>query len=381
MIYLTYSDPLTGVYQSQVIDVCKYLSNAFKIKVRLVSFISMKGFWKSRAEINSLYNNAIVIPMFPTILLWKLNTITLFFTAILTREKAVIARGILACNMAIALKKSGAINKVCYDGRAAVAAEYEEHEVTPYKSLIKMAKHSEQSAVLKSDFRISISTKLVEYWNKTFDYNSNNHVIIPSTVNTQWNNFPLSKKEREEWRQKFGLSPDNTILVYSGSTAGWQSFDLMRHFIADILENNSKIQFLLLSQSTPQITDFHKRFQNNFVEKWISHEEVENYLMACDFGILLRDKSMTNRVASPVKFAEYLSAGLNVIVSENIGDISEFVEQNNCGYVINPNLAFEFSSVNDETRVRNNELAKKYFTKESHFSKYKICLEYLLNKG
>ena len=379
MIYLTYSDPLTGVYQSQVIDVCNYISKTFNHKVRLVAIISIRGFWNSRSKIKSLSSNAIVLPMFPTILLWKLNIITLFFTSLFTGEKVMMARGVLACNMAIALKSIGLISKVCYDGRAAYGAEYEEYEVTPYKSLIKMVKQSERLSVINSDYRIAVSTKLIAYWKNNFDYNSTNHVIIPSTVNSKWKIQPSTKNERDALREKLNLSKDKTILVYSGSSAGWQSFDLLSNFIAEILENNKSVQFLFLAQSSPQLTDFHERFQNNFVEKWVSHSEVEKYLMACDYGVLIRDDSITNKVASPVKFAEYLFSGLNVIVSNNIGDISEFVKQNKCGYVKNINTSIELSPVNDETRKRNNELAKKFFTKESHYYKYKICVDYLLN--
>lgn len=188
------------------------------------------------------------------------------------------------------------------------------------------------------------------------------------------------RSRKKELRNQLGLSVDKIIIVYSGSTAGWQSFELMSDFVSDILQNQSNVQFLLLSQSSPQITDFHKRFSKNFVEKWISHQEVENYLKVCDWGILLRDESITNKVASPVKFAEYLSVGLNVLVSKNIGDISDFVEENNCGLVVKGKLENKLKPLSEEDRIKNNALAKKFFTKQSHFSKYKICTDYLLNK-
>ncbi|MBT8195305.1 MAG: hypothetical protein KJO64_02680 [Bacteroidia bacterium] len=379
MIYLTYSDPLTGVFQSQVIDVCNYLNKALDIKVCLVSFISIKGFWKSRKRIKALTKNALVLPMFPTIILWKLNAITLFFTVLLTGERVIIARGVFACNMALILKPL-LIRKVSYDGRAAVSAEYTEYDVSPYKSLLPVIKLAEKKAVIKSDFRLSVSTELIKYWENQFNYNSRQHVIIPSTVNSSWSQDLLHSQEKMEMRKLLGLPEEKVIIVYSGSTAGWQSLDLMSDFVSKILEKQPNILFLVLSPSSPQITDFNKRFSNNFVEKWVLHNEVEKYLKVCDYGILLRDETTTNKVASPVKFAEYLSAGLSVIISKNIGDASSFVNENNCGFVVNEKLENDLKPLSEEQRIKNSNLAKKFFTKEAYFSQYKICTDSLMNK-
>jgi glycosyltransferase involved in cell wall biosynthesis len=54
-----------------------------------------------------------------------------------------------------------------------------------------------------------------------------------------------------------------------------------------------------------------------------------------DYGILIRPNSITNSVASPVKFAEYLASGLQVLISDGIGDFSEFVVREKIGYLIN----------------------------------------------
>ncbi len=59
------------------------------------------------------------------------------------------------------------------------------------------------------------------------------------------------------------------------------------------------------------------------------------YYRLCDYGLLLREKSITNKVASPVKFAEYLYAGLRVLISPEIGDYSEMVSYYNLGHVVN----------------------------------------------
>jgi hypothetical protein len=66
----------------------------------------------------------------------------------------------------------------------------------------------------------------------------------------------------------------------------------------------------------------------------LDHREVPRYLAAADAGLLLRDRCPVNRVASPVKFGEYLAAGLPVVISREIGDYSALVSRESLGVVL-----------------------------------------------
>lgn len=52
-------------------------------------------------------------------------------------------------------------------------------------------------------------------------------------------------------------------------------------------------------------------------------------------GLLLREKSLVNEVASPTKFAEYMLCGLPCILTEGIGDYSRLAREHDIGTVIN----------------------------------------------
>ena len=67
---------------------------------------------------------------------------------------------------------------------------------------------------------------------------------------------------------------------------------------------------------------------------WVPHSEVFEVLAACDHGLLLREPTVTNRVAAPTKFAEYLAAGRDVLISPGLGDYTAFVEHEECGQVV-----------------------------------------------
>jgi hypothetical protein len=51
--------------------------------------------------------------------------------------------------------------------------------------------------------------------------------------------------------------------------------------------------------------------------------EMNRYMNAADFGVLLRKENSINRVASPVKFAEYSLAGLTVVTTDAVKQITE----------------------------------------------------------
>ena len=90
-------------------------------------------------------------------------------------------------------------------------------------------------------------------------------------------------------------------------------------------------------------------------------EEINNYLNATDYGILFRENLPINNQASPTKFAEYILAGLKVIISEGVGDFSEFVREHDCGQVV--------SLVDGEFDVETQKLSPYTLEKERRISK------------
>jgi hypothetical protein len=97
--------------------------------------------------------------------------------------------------------------------------------------------------------------------------------------------------------------------------------------------------------------------------------------MAADMGLLIRERHPLNEVAAPTKFAEYVMTGLPVMISEYIGDYSEFVRNKNIGIVLS-NIAKEdeylskFASFRNDPTVPNRveifDLGKERFSKQKY---------------
>lgn len=368
MIYLTYADQPSGVYSSQVIDVCNFLNESHNAQIRLVSFISLHNFSHNRQKIKREMPSAIVLPMLPRMTSFGFNTLMLFFVLLFLNQRSVIARNVLAARIALRLRSFLKL-KVCFDGRGAIAAEWNEYQVVPLQEWKNSIHTWEKLVVLNVDFRIAVSEELVKYWNERYGYSENKHVVIPCTLNTSFRPEILKQEEIENARKKMKFDADDIILVYSGSTAGWQSFDLLQGFLQKIINNNKNIKVLFLSEKDKNVDQLKAEFPDKIFQTFVKHSEVSGILKSCDIGILIREKSVTNQVASPTKFAEYLSAGLPVIISEGIGDYTSFVKQNDCGWVLDES-PLQMNRLNISERNRLLQLVNDYFTKKSHNASY-----------
>lgn len=377
MIYLTYGEPPSGVFFSQVTDVIMYLNTKLNANIRLVSFISLHDYSKSKAAIKKHAPNAIVLPMLPKAPYWKFNTIVLWLLTLFLQPKVIIARNVIAANMALRIRGISTIKKVCFDGRGAMEAEWNEYDVKVVDSWKRAIGELENNAVNKSDFRIAVTTKLVDHWRSRYNFVGDNYVVIPCTLNSSFKAIVPSQEEIIQRKSKLGLAANDIVLAYSGSTSGWQSFSILYQFLSKFLKESVSHKVIFLAQEEENISKLIAEFPNQVQRKWVAHQEVTEILTSSDIGILIREQSVTNKVASPTKFAEYLSAGLPVIISENLGDYSDFVVKNNCGIIFNGDAYPKIEGTSISTRARMIKLVSENWTKEANINNYKKLLSAL----
>lgn len=369
ILYLTYNDAPSGIFSSQVIDVVKFIENEFKTDIILVSFISLRNFFVNRDKIKAELPRSIVLPMFPGVHRWEKNIFLLALIAWIKRPNIVIGRGVLAAKLALNFKKKRKALCVVYDGRGAIAAEWKEYGVITNKKMLEQIDDLERQVINNSDFRISVSQELLKLWKYQYGYYNTNHVIIPCTLNKAFETIDLSLNFVKKSRDLLGLVTNDILFVYSGSVAGWQSFELLYDFMKPVLHSNTNIKLLFLSDLDANIVRFQTEFPGQIISKKVNPTEVPVYLAAGDYGLLIREETITNLVASPVKFAEYLACGLQVIISDKLGDYSAFVSAHNCGYLFNQ--PFDIEAISIDQKIRNNKLALKSFTKGSFVDKYR----------
>ncbi|MFM7016572.1 MAG: glycosyltransferase [Bacteroidota bacterium] len=371
MIYLTYGEPPSGVYFSQVTDVLNYLEKQQQTSILLVAFISLHDFTKKRKDILAHRTNAIVLPMLPKAPYWKFNAFLLWLLCLIIRPKAIIARNVIAANMALTIKNKCSVRKVCFDGRGAMKAEWTEYPISVPANWKNNIQQLEYDAVNKSTFRIAVTNKLVDHWVSEYHYQSDAHVVIPCTLNSDFNLKDLTEEMIQATRSRYHFNHNDLILVYSGSVSGWQSFSLLQPIMIDYLNRSKDHKLVFLSNEDEIIQTLIQQFPQQVSRLWLKHEEVTQFLICCDWGVLIREQSVTNRVASPTKFAEYLSAGLPVIISENLGDYTEFVKNNQCGIIFSEQNSINISKTSLLERNRLIALVQQNWTKQAQDKQYK----------
>lgn len=363
IFYLTFNDLPSGIYSSQVIDVVKFLNVELKSETKLIAFISLRKFFTNRNKIKADLPDAIVIPMVPGVKRWRSNSVLLNILVKTFSPKAIIGRSVLATHLAFAT----GVKKIVYDGRGAIAAEWREYNVVDDSAMRSEIDALEKRAVLNSHFRIAVSEKLVNYWQFNYNYHADKHVVIPCTLNSFYESIAMDTLTIKRKREELGFAETDVICVYSGSLAGWQSFDLLYDFIKKAIDGIKNVKFLFLSDRDIIIEKLAKEFPNKIVCSKLNVDEVPRYLIAADYGLLIREKSVTNQVASPVKFAEYLACGLKVIISENLGDYSEFAEAHDCGFVYKSAVLLETIAFEEKLKIR--QIGLK-FTKAQYLHSY-----------
>ncbi len=369
-IYLTYNDQPSGVYWSQVTDVVEHLNTLdgpAGTRVRLVALVSGRAFLRTRRTIRAHCPTALVLPMVPTMQRWRMNTVLLAWVCRLLRPTGIIGRGPFATWMALRMRERGLTGKVCFDGRGAYAAEWEEYRLIDDDALIAQFRPLEREAVNASDFRIAVSQALVDHWRERYAYAGDAHQVIPCTLGKEVAGIAPARAQR---------TGDSIRLVYSGSTAGWQSFERLKPLLTQVLHAQPNVQVLFLSRHDANNAALEAAYPGRVAVKWLDHAEVAPALAACDYGIMVRERTITNRVASPTKFAEYLASGLRVITNDGLGDLSALVRAYDLGLVLEEGSPVPvLDPLPPRERERLRAFALQHFSKAAHDGAYHRVLE------
>jgi glycosyltransferase involved in cell wall biosynthesis len=180
----------------------------------------------------------------------------------------------------------------------------------------------------------AVSTKLASQLE--LDFRVSSVLTIPSCVDVS--SFTAAR-QRTVRRCELGVDDNEVLLVYSGGLSYYQQVPAMISIWRALLDI-PKTRFLLLTNedphSRPDIVGDLMDFGGRLTHRSIPREDVPGMLSAADIGFLLRDDRRLNQVASPVKFAEYLAAGLSVVSSPLLGDVAATINDQGLGILIEP---------------------------------------------
>ena len=160
--------------------------------------------------------------------------------------------------------------------------------------------------------------------------------VVPACLDT--NRFGLENEDRVSLRKSLGWSADQTIFLYAGGIQKWQRIDDTIRLFKYLAEQSPDYRFAFVVREPEEVQ---KRFSSHGFDadkaicRSLPPQDVPQWLNAADVGVILRHDHPVNNVSSPIKLAEYLSAGLRVILTDSIGDISGLVKEHNFGWLVN----------------------------------------------
>lgn len=162
--------------------------------------------------------------------------------------------------------------------------------------------------------------------------------VIPSCIDL--NDFLFSEETRSARRAELGYNAEDIVFVYSGGMAHYQMILEMLALWRGVFPLNEHIKFLLMINSDPPSLERSAGSLDDFGSRLkllnLPRSQVFATLSAVDIGFLLREDRTLNATASPVKFAEYLAAGLAVVSSPGVGDLSERINKQQLGVLVKP---------------------------------------------
>lgn len=135
-------------------------------------------------------------------------------------------------------------------------------------------------------------------------------------------------------RMELGAAP---CLLYLGSASAWQQPRLTIEVFVALRARVPAARLLIITGEPAVFAEIARELHldpESLVIRSVPHHEVPGVAAAADVALLLREDTIVNRVSSPTKFAEYLSLGIPVVVTEVLSDFADIVRSADVGTVV-----------------------------------------------
>ena len=344
-IYISYDGVLEALGQSQVLPYVKGLAGK-GIRFFLISF-EKKALKKDLDKVNSLRSELVSHGIEWIALTYHKKPFALstvydiccgllcsIFIIFKERPGVVQGRSYVASLIAWFLKRIFGL-KFIFDMRGFWAEERVEGKIWKSKNRISRLVKIIERFFLKDADEIVVLTSKAKSIIKDWGYGIENVSVIPSCVDT--GRFKFFEESRIELRNRYGLI-DSFIFVHTGSLEYWYMKDKMLDYFKACLEIFQKAHFLILSH------DVHDKIKKLILDRRLDlkyftilscpFDDMSKYLSMADAGIFFITPVFSKLASSPTKFAEYLSCGLPVISNSGVGDVEEYVTNNDTGVIV-----------------------------------------------
>lgn len=229
--------------------------------------------------------------------------------------------------------------KFLYDADSVLSQEYVDVGHWPAGGVNhKIMTAIEANARRRADEIIVLTETLKRDFSEKFNVKKNIEVI-PCCVDTEKFTLPpaAGAAEREKRRREIGLADDEKLLVYVGKIGARYQVEKIFEF-CERTRGEINARLLIVSRdAAARFDEIAARAgveRKNYFVAAAAPAEVAGWLAAADAGLAFIKSAESERGASPVKISEYLAAGLPVLTTGGIGDLSDLIAREKVGAVV-----------------------------------------------
>lgn len=356
VIHVVHREGLSSVFASQVLLRVAEMGSQFPQEVVLQSPLGQlvrphlrRRLAQIRRRASQLGVRLSVLPSPPTRgrLLWSDGGTLTAWLAWRTRQRqrtVLHCRATPATMLGLHVRRRLPWLRVVHDCRGAMLAEFlaergfrqDQQEAWPdaIRAEYERLARDEQRAFREADASFCVSRAMAAYYRAKYDLPTDRLAVVPCCVPVEV--FAQGLTRRNEMRKTLGLEA-RLVVAYAGSLVWYQLPEQAIRIFRLIQQHRPDAAFLAIVTDPERMRAMLQLAgiaESAGTVRCVSQEQVPDYLAAADLGLLLREDSLVNQLASPVKFGEYLASGTPVVISRNVGDYSNAVQDGNLGVVL-----------------------------------------------
>ncbi|MBR6292502.1 MAG: hypothetical protein IKR33_06855 [Bacteroidales bacterium] len=219
----------------------------------------------------------------------------------------------------------------------------------------------EKYAIHKSDGLVYVSEAMKMFYEKKYNKCFFKYAIVPCV--SDFHNFePTSERIPESY-------------VYIGGLSKWQCFEEMVDVYAKVRTANSIWHIITMEKEKAERIIAKKlgKARDVYIYSITDRSKIPHVLSTFQYGFLIRKESPVNYVSSPIKFLEYLSCGVNVIMTDAVPSYSNIVKQFHIGTIVDLNQINKVKIAQFSPDARN--VYEACFDKEQFVRQYKEIID------
>ncbi|MBR4731763.1 MAG: hypothetical protein IK081_03245 [Lachnospiraceae bacterium] len=335
--FVVYREDNVMVFDSQVLEYLSKLTERADVdEVKLVLFRHQDNLRK-KAEVEDKIKNYIsdyktFSSIAPPLSMLQLNIDAKRLRAYIHKTYAknekigVICRGDFATVLAAKAFYNFPNSRILFDNRGLPVEESE--MAHPASLLHKINRRVKKKSILFAkdhcDMYNFVTCSLRKYDIVKYKYSETiPYTVIPTLCKAE----VIDSGEMKEISERERYDPQQYVVSYVGSAAAWQQTSEIIQLVKSMDKNYPNIRYFILTNGDINgLRDLSDDLKSRITVKSVPHREMKYYLKMSNIGIVIRDKSIVNKVAAPTKIAEYLISGVNILYKGDIGILSDLKE-------------------------------------------------------